>query len=224
MQIAPAQIFHLAPQWVLGVGRTSPDGLKLLGSAFFVGQGKLATTKHVTGGDGTNLSVVLPRIGTMLDYEDTSNLQVQLAPARIVSIDSFRDICILQVAASAGDLPYHLARTEDVAPGDPVVTFGYPHAADSGRFVLTRQDAHVGARILIDAAGIKSKHIVMNTQARPGQSGGPVFAADASRVVAMIIGSYAPGGGGGISLGGIDPATLHQTTHAISAEYIAAML
>jgi hypothetical protein len=37
----------------------------------------------------------------------------------------------------------------------------------------------------------------------------------------MVVGSYAPNGGGGILLGDVDPATLHQTTHAISAEYVA---
>jgi len=223
MEVRAAQIFHLAPQWVLAVGRAAPEGLKLLGSAFAVAPGKLATTKHVTGGDETNLCVVIPRIGTMLEYEDTNNTQVRLVPVNIKAVDAFRDICILEVQQLTGALPYRITQVDDVAPGDPIVTFGYPHA-DSGRFVLTRQNAHVGARVLIDAAGINSKHIVLNVQARPGQSGGPVFATDASRVVAMVIGSYAPGGGGGISLGGIDPATLHQTTHAISAEYIAQML
>jgi hypothetical protein len=220
---APA-IFQLTPQFVLAVGRASPEGLKLLGSAFLVAPGKFATTRHVTGGDETNLMIVAPRIRTLSEYEDTSNTQVQLAPATITAIDTFRDICVLQVAGPGGP-PYGIASTDRVTPGDSIVTFGFPHASDSGRFVLTRQDTHVGSRILIaDAAGIKSKHIVMNTQARPGQSGSPVFASDGSAVVAMVIGSYAPGGGGGISLGGIDPATLHQTTHAISAEYITAML
>jgi len=40
----------------------------------------------------------------------------------------------------------------------------------------------------------------------------------------MVIGSYAPSIEGGIRLGNIDPYTLHQTTHAVSAEYIASML
>ena len=216
-------VFRMTPQFVLAVGRAAPEGLKLLGSAFLVAPGKFATTRHVSGGDETNLALVAPRISTLLDYEDTANTQVRLAPARITAIDTFRDICILEVSGPGGP-PYAIGSSDHVAPGDPIVAFGFPHASDSGRFVLTRQDTHVGARILIDAAGIKSKHIVMNTQARPGQSGSPVFASDASAVVAMIIGSYVPGGGGGISLGGIDPATLHQTTHAISAEYITAML
>ena len=71
---------------------------------------------------------------------------------------------------------------------------------------------------------IKSKHIVLNIQTRPGQSGSPVFRESDSMLVAMIIGSYAPNSSGSISLGGVDPHTLHQTTHAVSAEYILQML
>lgn len=64
----------------------------------------------------------------------------------------------------------------------------------------------------------------MNIQTRPGQSGSPVFRESDSMLVAMIIGSYAPNSSGSISLGGVDPHTLHQTTHAVSAEYILQML
>jgi hypothetical protein len=89
---------------------------------------------------------------------------------------------------------------------------------------LTQQRSHVGARIILGSQGIKTKHIVLNVQAKPGQSGSPVFSEDAKVVVAMVLGSYAPGGSSGISLGGIDPQTLHQTTHALSAEYISGLL
>jgi ABC-type transport system involved in cytochrome bd biosynthesis fused ATPase/permease subunit len=89
--------------------------------------------------------------------------------------------------------------------------------------VLTLQPAIVGARILIASDGVKTKNIVINTQARSGQSGGPVFDAPKSSVVAVLLGSYAPEGGG-MRLGDIDPQTLHQTTHAISAEYLKGML
>ena len=45
-----------------------------------------------------------------------------------------------------------------------------------------------------------------------------------SAIAGILIGSYAPQVNGSISIGGIDPQTLHQTTHAISAEYIKEML
>lgn len=141
MQAFGPPIFHLAPQYVLAVGRTAPDGLKLLGSAFLVAPGKLVTTRHVTGGDETNLGVLAPRIGSLLDYEDTSNTSVSFANARITEVDTLRDICLLEISGS-GAPPYRISTAGDVAPGDSVVTFGFPHS-DTGRFVLTRQDTHV---------------------------------------------------------------------------------
>ena len=89
--------------------------------------------------------------------------------------------------------------------------------------VLTRQDTEIGARVLITSGGIKAKHLVLNVQARPGQSGSPIFRTFDGQLVGVLIGSYAPGGGGGISLGGVDPHTLHQTTHAVSSEYLSKM-
>lgn len=64
----------------------------------------------------------------------------------------------------------------------------------------------------------------MNIQARPGQSGGPVIRKSDNTIIAILIGAYVPTIGGGIDLGGIDPQTLHQTTHAVSTEYMERML
>lgn len=105
MQGARSPIFDLNPQFVLAVGRAAPEGLRLLGSAFLVAPGRLITTKHVTGGDETNLVVVAPRIRTLLDYEDTSDTSVRLAKARITGVDTFRDICILEISGAASP-PY----------------------------------------------------------------------------------------------------------------------
>jgi hypothetical protein len=76
---------------------------------------------------------------------------------------------------------------------------------------------------LIEANGIKSKHAVINIQSRPGQSGSLVFSPKDSTVSGVLIGAWVPGPPG-ISLGGIDPRELHQTTHCVSAEYIKDML
>ncbi|WP_274399888.1 trypsin-like peptidase domain-containing protein [Xanthomonas campestris] len=111
---------------------------------------------------------------------------------------------------------------DDATVGTQVASFGFPHA-DHCRMVLTQQDAEIGARVLIASGGIKAKHLVLNTQARPGQSGSPIFRKTDGRLVGVLVGSYAPGGGGGISLGGVDPHTLHQTTHAVSSEYLSKM-
>ena len=90
--------------------------------------------------------------------------------------------------------------------------------------VLTQQDTSIGAKILIDSNGIKLKNIVLNIQSRPGQSGSPIVIPEKRAIAGILIGSYAPQVNGSISIGGIDPHTLHQTTHAISAEYIKEML
>ncbi len=213
--------YPLASRVVYAVGRVTTNGLSLLGTACCVARNRFATTKHVTSGDDAGLVLILNANADFLDYQDTSVSSVNYSTAHTVAIDPFRDICVLEIG---GDIapPYAIGSTDSVPPGSPVVTFGYPHA-NQGRWVLTQHETHVGARILIDNAGFKTKHVVLNTQARPGQSGGPVFDSSASQLVAMIVGSYAPAAGA-MLLGGIDPQTLHQTTHAISAEYIREML
>lgn len=213
---------HYVSNFILAVGRVTPNGVDLLGTAFVVGNNTLATTKHVTNGDDNNLIIIVPIIQSINDYQDTSANNVQFIPAKISGIDPFKDICILKIDGNV-TAPYTLSSIDTVQPGSPVITFGFPHA-NHGRLVLTQQDTHVGAKILINSNGIKSKHLVLNTLARPGQSGGPVFNPSNMSIVGMLIGAYTPNGGSGVLIGGIDPASLNQTTHVISAEYIKEML
>jgi S1-C subfamily serine protease len=211
-------------QVVYAIGRNGPGGVSLLGTGFAVAPNKVATAFHVVGPDDKNLVLVMPKVSSLMDYQDTSDTSLKTVALTMTAADPIRDLSVLEVPHGIQLIfTYTLGDTDSVPPGAPVVTLGFPHA-NVGRMVLTQQQAHVGARVLIEGSGQKSKHIVLNTQAREGQSGGPVFDPTMGRVVAVLIGSYAPGGGGGISLGGIDPATLHQTTHAISAEYLGAML
>jgi S1-C subfamily serine protease len=217
-------LLQYAASSVFAVGRVTPNGVNLLGTAFLVAKNKLATTKHVTGGSDSNLVIIIPKIQSLYDYQDTTDSKVSFINVKISEIDPFKDICILTMEHK-GEIspPYVLSSTDNIHPGSPVVTFGFPHA-DHGRLVLTQQDTNVGAKVLIESSGIKSKHIVLNTLARPGQSGGPVFNPSNMSVVGMLIGAYIPQGGSGVIIAGIDPASLHQTTHVISAEYIKEML
>lgn len=208
---------------VYALGRVSPTGVNLLGTTVLLSSpGKFATAAHVTGHNDNNLVVVIKNYGTLNDYQDTTDTSVTTLPVKISAIDPFTDICILESDASANS-NIVISGSDRVAPGDGMAIFGYPHA-DHGRLVLTYQKAEVGARVLMASEGQKTKHLVLNTQSRPGQSGSPIFSTKDQSLVGILLGSYAPGGGGGISLGGVDPHTLHQTTHAISAEYIKEMI
>ncbi|WIE71323.1 serine protease [Curtobacterium sp. MCJR17_020] len=210
-------------QVVYAIGRSTPSGVQILGTAFAVAFNRIATAFHVVGGDDSNLVLILPRMSSFDDYQDTTDGVLKLYPVTIAAADPLHDLCVLGLADGFVSFGYSLGGADDVRVGESLVTLGFPHA-NMGRLVLTQQQAAVGARVLIDNRGEKNKHIVMNVQAREGQSGGPVFDSAMKKVVAVLLGSYAPAGGGGISLGGVDPHTLHQTTHAISAEYLKAML
>jgi len=210
-------------QVVYAIGRMEAGSVTLLGTAFAVAPSKVATAFHVVGADDKNLVLIRPKVASLLDYQDTSDTNVNFIELSLSAADPIRDLCVLDVKGAQISFSHTIGSADLVPTGKPVVTLGFPHA-NFGRMVLTQQLAHVGARVLIESSGQKSKHIVLNTQAREGQSGGPVLDASMTTVVAVLLGSYAPSGGGGISLGGVDPATLHQTTHAISAEYLGAMI
>lgn len=215
-------LFQSIAKGIFAVGRTSPTGIQLLGTAFTIGGAYLATTAHVTGPADANLCAVVPRIGQLNDYQDTTDSQVNTVPATLAAYDPIRDIAILKIDGNF-NTNIQLGSTDGLTVGSLVASIGYPHA-DHGRLVMTEQQSAVGARVILSAQGIKTKHIILNVQARPGQSGSPVLTIDGRFIAAMIVGSYAPGGASGISLGGVDPHTLHQTTHAISAEYIRELL
>lgn len=207
---------------VFALGRNGPGGVQIAGTAFALNKpGYFATASHVAGTDGQGLVLAFKKLPSLNDYQDTGDTSLQMFPVQIEALDPFHDLAVLR--ADVGIVSNLVVGGADQAPvGYGVSSFGFPHA-DHGRMVLTQQDAEIGARVLIASGGIKAKHLVLNTQARPGQSGSPVFRKSDGVLVGVLVGSYAPGGGGGISLGGVDPHTLHQTTHAVSAEYLSKM-
>ena len=205
------------------VGRVTPNGVSLLGTSFFINRrGLLATAAHITGNNDSGLVVIMNKVNSIQDYQDTSNNEIQCIPANIKEINPIADVCILEVPTTVQST-FTLDSTDSVQVGEAISLFGYPHS-NHGRMVLTQQDTTIGAKILIDSNGIKLKNIVLNIQSRPGQSGSPIVIPEKHTIAGILIGSYAPQVNGSISIGGIDPQTLHQTTHAISAEYIKEML
>ncbi len=208
---------------IFSVGRITPMGVSLLGTAFAINKpGYFATAAHVVNHNDNGLVIILNRMSNMQEYQDTSNRQVQSVPAQIAEINPVCDVCLIKTGMTIQST-MQLSSTDNIQAGQEAVVLGYPHS-DHGRMVLTQQNTHVGAKVLIESAGLKYKNVILNIQTRPGQSGGPLINPRTQEIVGMVIGSYAPKVNGGISIGGIDPQTLHQTTHAISAEYIKEML
>jgi S1-C subfamily serine protease len=205
------------------VGRITPNGIILLGTCFLLNKnGLFATASHVTNNDNNNLVIFVSGKTDLNIYQDTSDNQGQTIPATIYKVDPIRDICILKID-NPNKSNLQIGGADDVKVSDNVGIVGFPHCVD-GRNILTFQNTVVGAKVLIESSGIKSKHLVLNIQTRPGQSGSPIFRLSDSKLIGMIIGSYVPSSRGGLSLGGVDPHTLHQTTHAVSSEYITKMI
>ena len=65
--------------------------MSLLGTAFALGGDKLGTAAHVVGGTDDNLALIIPRQRSLLDYQDSTDSQVQHTPVRIHAIDPIRD-------------------------------------------------------------------------------------------------------------------------------------
>lgn len=207
---------------VLALARAGQGGVDLLGTCFVIGSKYVATALHVVGADDKDLKVIRPKVKSIEEYQDSSDREVSVHSASIVAVDSFRDLCILEVRDALFSITYRLSGSDETPPGSSVYLLGYPHA-NHGRMIFTIQPTTVGARVLIPRGDIKSKGLVINTQTRPGQSGSPVFNSETGDVCAMVLGSYAPGVAR-IVMAGIDPATLHQTSHAISVEYLKGMI
>lgn len=219
-------VFTDISNMVVAIGRVNTNGVELLGTGFLLNkEGILATAAHVVNNNDNGLVLILNNVDSIQQYQDTTNHQVKFIKIQIVNVNPFADVCILKIIDNAKiKSNLLLSSTDDINVGEQVALFGYPHA-DHARMVLTQQNTYVGAKVKIDSSGIKSKNIILNIQCRPGQSGSPIVNLKDMTICAMIIGSYAPKfAAGGISIGGIDPQTLHQTTHAISAEYIKEML
>lgn len=216
-------IFSQMNRVVFPIARVTPDGPSLLGTCFLISKpGHFATAAHVVKSDDKNLVIIIPKMLSTSDYQDTSNHEVEYFSAKITAIDPFRDVCIL-VAEGTISANFPISGTDVIQTGEDVVAFGFPHA-DNGRMVLTQQRAEVGGKILIECNGIKSKYTVLNILARPGQSGSPIFRLNDLSLVGILLGSYAEICGGGITLGGVNTHSINQTTHAISAEYLKEMI
>lgn len=216
---------NIITQLVFTIGRKKEKGIEMLGTGFMVAYDKyVITARHVVGDSIDGLVVILPSINSFEEYQDTTVNSCRYAEVNIKHSDPFRDLVVLEfrTPVTATLIPtISLGGTDDISVGDEIYIFGFPHCVE-GRRVLTVQTAKIGAKILLDCSGVKSKYCVINTQTRPGQSGSMIYSKTKNIVIGILIGAFAPATG--ISLGGINPRELHQTTQCLSAEYIKKMI
>ena len=211
-------------QLVVSLARVEGGTGTLLGSCFPVTSNYLATAFHVVRGSDRNLVASLPAMSDVSEYQDTTVNHFNAHTVKIVAADPMRDLCLLELPKSwTASVPYQIGGTDMLQPGAEVNVYGYPHM-EFGRRVITVQRSHVGAKVLLSNQGVKSKHIVVNAHLRPGQSGGPICDAKTGTLCAVSIGSYSPTSSATVVVGGVDPSTLHQTGHAVSAEYLKGMI
>lgn len=215
---------------VFSIGRVTNGAYDAFGTCTLIhtsdGRPLLVTAAHVVNGNSENLFIKINN-NFVGDYQDTTINNVTARPVEIVEVDPLRDVCILTPKNPMHNhSTINLSNSDTINLGEKVHVLGFPHS-NLGRVVLTQQSCEIGAKILLSSSKIKSKHLVLNIQARPGQSGGPILHVSQNgriNLVGILLGAYAPTIKGGIRLGDIDPQTLHQTTHAVSAEYLERML
>jgi len=217
---------HEFTQLVYTIARIDNEtGLaNMLGTGFLISnEGVIVAPNHMIGTNSKDLVILTPRINNFNEYQDIDDTRCITKPLEVLEVDPVRDIAILKGNFTvSGQLP-RLSSFDMVSVGNEVGIFGYPHCV-TGRRCLTFQKAEIGAKVLLENFGMKSKYAVINTQTRPGQSGSLIYNLKTNEILGMLIGAYTPYSEGGISLGGIDPQELHQTTQCISAEYIKAMI
>ena len=209
-------------QFVAIIGRMTPSHVDMLGTAFMISNdGAYATSRHVIGDNPNGLVILAPHIQKINAYQDVTDSRCHPLNATVLEIDPIKDLAIIKVDLNFTGIIPAIGSLDEIAVGENVGIFGYPHCTE-GRRVLTYQSTAIGAKILLESNSIKSKHAVINIQSRPGQSGSMVFSPRLQKVVGLLIGTYA--NKFGLSLGGINPAELNQTTHIISADYILGMI
>lgn len=214
---------NIFTQLVLIIGRVNPDHVQMLGTGFIVNNdGCIVSTRHVVGTEDANLVVLAPHVANINAFQDLSDTTCRPVQVQISEMDPIRDLVILKADLTFNGKIPDIGSFDNDSVGDEIGIFGFPHCVE-GRRALTFQRAEIGAKVLLESSGVKLKYAVINIQARPGQSGSMIFSPKNNTISGVLIGAWAPSGGG-ISLGGINPRELHQTTHCISAEYIKEML
>lgn len=211
-------------QITLVVGKYNKDTqlVDMLGTGFLISNdGKVITARHVIGNEYNNLCVLLPHIPNINVYQDVTDFSCRSTSAVVEDINPITDLCILKTGLIFnGTLP-SLESLDNIYVGEKIGMFGFSHCV-MGRRVLTYQETEIGAKMLLETSGVKSKYATINIQTRPGQSGSLVFNLKTGAIIGLLIGTYAPSSG--VIIAGINPHELNQTSYCISANHIKEML
>ena len=225
------KILEVAPWVIYPIVKFENGKIIPLGTGFLISKdGVIVTPRHVIGNNHKNLGIifsdVVARNGTIHNYQDLyKTTDINGVHIQLIEQDPFRDIAILKIINKSNYLSFlpNISSFDNYRVGEKVGILGFPHSVQ-GRIVLTYQETIIGAKVLTKTNGIETKHAIINTQARPGQSGSMIFSLRTQEIIGMLIGAYSPQNSNGINLGGINPHELHQTTHCVSAEYIKDMI
>lgn len=207
---------------VIGKRDDASGLIQMLGSGFLISNdGKIVTARHVVGNETDGLCVLMPHIPNINAYQDVTDTSCRPVPAIVEDINPITDLCILKTDLRFdGQLPT-LGSLDTISVGERIGIFGFPHCV-MGRRVLTYQETEIGAKMLMETSGIKSKYATINIQTRPGQSGSLIFNLKTGSIIGLLIGTYAPESG--VIIAGINPHELNQTSYCISANHIKEML
>lgn len=208
--------------FVIGKRDDASGLIQMLGSGFLISNdGKIVTARHVVGNKTDGLCVLMPHIPNINAYQDVTDTSCRPVHAIVEDINPITDLCILKTDLRFdGQLPT-LGSLDTISVGERIGIFGFPHCV-MGRRVLTYQETEIGAKMLMETSGIKSKYATINIQTRPGQSGSLIFNLKTGSIIGLLIGAYAPESG--IIIAGINPYELNQTSYCISANHIKEIL
>ncbi len=148
-----------------------------VGSGFLLSTAGLIATNHHVIRDAMEVSVTFPTLGKRF-------------AADIVMKDERNDLAILRLREAGntlsklGPLPYHLARPQEVALGQDIVTMGFPLGSELG------ESHKITTGVISALNGVRGEpgRLQISNSIQPGNSGGPVFNRK-GQVVGVVVGA-----------------------------------